>query len=184
MKKGATLIELLIVGAFIALLTWVVVINITKDNTPTQNSIEDFKSTDMGIALPEPTNYVVDTAGVLTTEQLQAINTLLASSTNPSKIQIAVLIATTTKPLSIEQYGIRLAEKWKVGYKGSDNGAIIIIATQDRKVRIEVGNGLEGSVTDAQAESILQTNMVPKLKSSDWYGAIFGGISGLNNLVK
>lgn len=144
-------------------------------------SVSQFQSTNTDVTFPAPTDYVVDDTGVLSIQQLSNLEILLHNSDNKSKEQIGVLIINTTNPLTIEQYSIRLAEKWKVGYQGVDNGALIVLAVQDRKVRIEVGNGLQGTLTDIQAQHILDTDMVPKLKNSDWYGAIVAGINGINS---
>lgn len=181
MKRGFTLIEVLVVIAIIGILLGIVV---TAINVPVAASdhTTQFVSTATDVTIPEPTNQVVDTAGVLIQDQIDEITRELATSSSPTRKQIAVLVVNTTQPLSIEQFGIRVAEKWKVGYRGVDNGAIIIIAVQDRKVRIEVGDGLQGTVTDSQAENILQQDMVPDLKNSEWYDAILQGINGLNHI--
>lgn len=124
---------------------------------------------------PDPTNYVVDSVGVLTN-----VNELNANLKGfDGIVQIAVAVVKTTEPLSIEEYGIKLAEKWKVGYAGKDNGAIIILATEDRKVRIEVGYGLEGQIPDAVAGRIIDESMIPYLKQSDWSGAVASGVEAL-----
>jgi len=126
---------------------------------------------------PEATNYAVDAAGALSADQLASLNSLLKEN----KTEIGVAVVKSTKPLQIEEYGIKLAEKWKVGDAEKDNGAIIIIATEDRKVRIEVGYGLEGSITDAEAGRIIDEFMIDSLKKGDWYGAIIGAINGINS---
>ncbi len=134
--------------------------------------------------LPEPTNYVVDqgrgtglTPGILSQATVDALNADL--KTFDGKAQIAVAIVETTQPESIEGYGIRLADKWKVGYKGKDNGVIIILAVKDRKVRIEVGRGLEEVVPDAVAGRIIRDVMTPSLKKGDWDTAIKDGVTAL-----
>lgn len=179
MKRGFTVFEGLVALALISMVIAIFAITIETPYYPTHT--QQFQSTQAGIVIPSPTNYVVDNAGVLTPQQTTQINILLANSDNKSKTQIGVLIVNTTQPLTIEQYGIRVAESWKVGYQGVDNGAIIIVAIQDRKVRIEVGDGLQGTLTDIQAEDILQSDMVPLLKKSDWYTAIVAGINGINS---
>lgn len=132
---------------------------------------------------PAPTDYAVDVAGVLTTEQLTELNGMLKGLDN-EKHQFAVAIVKTTAPLSIEQYGIKLAEQWKVGGRNTDTGAIIIIATEDRKVRIEVGYGLEGDINDAKAGRIIDEQMMPFLKNGDWYRAITAALAELNGQIK
>jgi uncharacterized protein len=93
--------------------------------------------------------------------------------------QIAVLVIDSTFPQTIEEYSINLAEEWKVGYNGEDNGVIIVLATEDRKVRIEVGKGLEGTIPDAVAGRIMDEYMVPDLKNNDWDSAITKGVRAL-----
>lgn len=131
---------------------------------------------------PEPTNYAVDSAGVLSADQLSSLNAKLKTM-DTSKHQFAIATVNTTEPLDIEQYSIKLAEKWKVGGKDTDNGAIILIAVKDRKFRIEVGYGLEGDVPDAVAGRI-RDDMTPLLKKGDWYGAINLGLDELNSKIK
>lgn len=132
---------------------------------------------------PEATNYAVDVAGVITPEHLAALNTQLKGLDNGNQ-QIAVLILKSTQPLSIEEYGIKLAEKWKVGKAGLDNGAIVIVATEDRKVRIEVGYGLEDRIPDAVAGRIIDENMIPSLKTGDWYGAVTSAVTRISQELK
>ena len=132
---------------------------------------------------PEATNYAVDAANALTPGELATMNNLLKTM-DTDKHQFAVVIVKTTSPLSIEEYGIKLAEKWKVGYKGIDNGAIVILATDDRKVRIEVGYGLEGQINDAKAGRIIDDFMIPALKNAQWGTAITAALVELNNQTK
>lgn len=122
------------------------------------------------VKLPESTNYAVDTANVLNAVQLSALNAKL-KGLDSGKQQIAVLIVPTTGDLSIEEYGIKIAEKWKVGHGGLDNGAIVLVAVNDHKDRIEVGYGLEGSLNDAKAGAILES-MKPILRAGDYNGAV------------
>lgn len=122
---------------------------------------------------PEPTNYVVDSAGVL--GNVDALNADLKAF--DSTAQIAVVTVKTTYPLSDAQYGIKLAEKWKVGHAGADNGLIILIATEDRKLRIEIGKGLEGTIPDSVAGRIVDESMIPYLKKNDWRGAVDSGVA-------
>lgn len=131
---------------------------------------------------PDPSNYTVDAAGVLTADQLAQLNATLKTMDNDQH-QFAVAIVKTTAPLTIEEYGIKLAEKWKVGGKDTDNGAIVIVATEDRKVRIEVGYGLEGDINDAKAGAIIDNTMIPSLKRGDWYGAVSSALSALNTSI-
>lgn len=157
---------------------WFVVPRIPTIQTSDIASTESSK-----VSYPEPTNYAVDAAGVLTTEQLKYLNQRLELIDNGTR-QYAVLTIKTTAPLTIEQYGIKLAEKWKVGHETLDNGAIIIIATEDRKVRLEIGYGLEEYIPDSVAGRIIDEKMLSSLKTSDWYNSILGAIDGLEEEVK
>jgi uncharacterized protein len=132
---------------------------------------------------PEPTNYAVDTAGVLTTGELEILNQMLKDA-DTDKHQFAVVIIKSTAPLSIEEYGIKIAEKWKVGYKGLDNGLIVIVATEDRKVRLEVGKGLEGDINDAKAGRLIDEQMIPSLKEGKWFDAISNVLEVTANQVQ
>lgn len=147
--------------------------------TRVEKSINDAASI---IALPEATNYVVNDNGVLSQETVDELNKDLANF--DGRAQIAVLVLDSTSPYTIEEYGIKLAEKWKVGYSGVDNGAIIILATVDKKVRIEVGKGLEGDIPDAAAGRVIDEYMIPALKEKNFDNAIKNGVMGLKNLLK
>lgn len=179
MKKGSTLIELLVVIAAIGILLSVV---FAGYHSAPKGEIGTAASTD-SVAIPEPTNYAIDTANVLSADQLASLNQMLKGM-DTEKHQFAVLVVKTTQPLSSEQYGIKVAEKWKVGKKGLDNGAIIIVATEDRKIRLEVGYGLEGDVNDATAGDIIRNDIAPKLKTGDWSGGIVAGLNALSTKVK
>lgn len=163
-----TLKEVLGIGVIGAILIWLATLVIGA--TPNTTQAEAF--------YPEPTNYAVDAAGVLSTDQLQTLNENLKYM-DTDKAQFAVVIVKTTAPLSIEEYGIKLAEKWKVGDVDTDNGAIIILATEDRKVRIEIGYGLEGDINDAAAGAIVDEHMIPELKAGNWYAGITAGLNAL-----
>jgi uncharacterized protein len=105
------------------------------------------------VTFPEPTGYVTDVVGLLSPETKVALEKTCKEFALIA--QVAVLIVDSTAPLSIEDYSIRLAEKCKVGLENSDNGVILLIAKTDRKLRIEVGRGLEAKLTDAKAGEIV-----------------------------
>lgn len=131
--------------------------------------------------IPDPTNHVVDAADALSPAVEDQLNQVLSQF---KEAQIAVLVVDSTSPLPIENYGIEVAEAWKVGDEGTDNGAIIILAVKDRKVRIEVGYGLEGQIPDAVAGRIIDESMIPFLKQSDWDAAITAGVQALIARIK
>ena len=132
-----------------------------------------------GATYPEPTGYVVDQAGILseaTKQQIAQQATALAQGTGP---EIAVVTLSSIAPESIESYGIHLADRWKVGKRGLDNGVILLVAVQERKVRIEVGRGAEAVLTDAEAGRILASDVVPHLKRGDWDGGVLAGTQAI-----
>lgn len=132
---------------------------------------------------PLPQAYAVDATGSLLPEQLQKLNATLKDM-DTGKHQFAVAIVRTTAPESLEAYSINLARQWKIGGKDTDNGALILIVTDDRKVRIEVGYGLEGDLNDAKVGRIIDEQMLPFLKEQDWYNAVLMGLGAINGEVK
>ena len=97
--------------------------------------------------------------------------------------QIAVLIVPTTSPEEIEQYGIRVADQWKLGRKGVDDGAILLIAKNDRRMRIEVGYGLEGALPDAVANRIIDETIAPHFKLGDYDGGVEAGVAQMISVI-
>ncbi len=134
-----------------------------------------------GMNLPEPTGYVVDTIGLLKPTTVSTITQLCKDL--DSVAQVAVCVVNSTQPNDIEGYSIKLAEKWKVGYKGKDNGVILLLAKGDRKVRIEVGRGLEDKLTDAKAGQIINNIIIPYFKQGDWDGGILAGVQAIKKEV-
>ncbi len=134
-----------------------------------------------GIEIPSPTGFCNDLSGELDPNIVGVVENKLKAFSESKKGEIAVLVVKTTGSMSIEEYGIRVAEKWKVGNEGIDDGAIIILATEDRKVRIELGKG--ATITSAQAGKVLDNEMIPSLKTSDWSTAVDNGVNGLITLM-
>ena len=106
------------------------------------------------IAVPPLKSRVTDLTATLNAGQRAALESKLADLEQKKGSQIAVLLVPTTQPETIEQYGIRVAETWKLGRKGVDDGVLLLIAKDDRKLRIEAGRGLEGVLPDAIAKQI------------------------------
>jgi uncharacterized protein len=127
---------------------------------------------------------VTDLAGVLQPAQAAALDAKLKSFEQSKGSQVAVLIVPTTRPEEIEQYSIRVAEAWKLGRKGVDDGAILLVARDDRKVRIEVGYGLEGVLPDATANRIIDEVIVPRFRSGDYYGGIDAGVDRMLRVIE
>ena len=98
--------------------------------------------------------------------------------------QIAVLIVPTTQPEDIAQFGIRVAEAWKIGRKNVDDGVILIVAKEDRKLRLEVGYGLEGAIPDAIAKRVIAETITPLFKTGDFAGGIDAGVTQLMQLIE
>lgn len=139
------------------------------------------------VAVPPLAARVTDLTGTLTAQQRSALEQVLADYEQQRGSQIFVLMVAATAPEPIEAYGIRVAEAWKAGRKGVDDGAIVLIAKDNpaslRKMRIEVGRGLEGSLTDAQSKRILQDVMAPHFRQGDFYGGLSAGISAIQTVI-
>jgi len=97
--------------------------------------------------------------------------------------QIAVLMVASTKPEPIEQYALRVGEQWKIGRKKVDDGAILVVAKDDRALRIEIGYGLEGVLNDATASRIIREVIVPRFREGDFYGGINAGLDRMMRLI-
>ncbi|HVW69797.1 MAG TPA: YgcG family protein [Steroidobacteraceae bacterium] len=136
------------------------------------------------IPIPPLTARVTDLTGTLTTAQIQALVQTLQSFEARKGGQIAVLIVPTTRSETIEQFGIRLAESWKLGRKGIDDGAILIVAKNDRTVRIEVGYGLEGALNDATCKRIISEIIIPRFRKGDFEGGIRDGVDRMIRVVE
>jgi len=135
------------------------------------------------VEVPAFTARVQDFTQTLSTPEQAAFEAKLKSFEETKGSQIAVLIVPTTQPEVIEQYAIRVVDEWKVGRKDVDDGLLLLIAKQDRKIRIEVGYGLEGAVTDLYAKRIINQIITPKFKQGDFAGGIDGALDALIGLV-
>jgi len=137
------------------------------------------------IALPpKPDHYINDRAGVLPAERAAALDAKLKSFEQSTSNQIVVYIdhkipAGTT----LEEMGAQAIHEWAIGQKGKDNGAIIFIFTDDRKMRIEVGYGLEGTLTDARSKLITGELMKPRIKQGDYAGAVDAAVNAMMNFA-
>jgi len=127
------------------------------------------------VAIP-PVARVTDLTGTLSAEQQRTLSGRLADFEHEKGSQLAVLVLPSTKPETIEQYGIRVGEAWKLGLKGVDDGVILIVAKNDHRLRIEVGYGLEGAIPDAVAMRIIDEAITPAFKAGDFYTGISAGV--------
>lgn len=133
--------------------------------------------------VPPLTARVIDLTGLLSGGAVNRIESELAALEAHKGSQIAVLIVPTTSPEDIEQFGIRVADQWKLGRKGVDDGAILLIAKDDRRVRIEVGYGLEGALPDAVANRIIDETIAPHFKAGDFDGGVEAGVRQMISVV-
>jgi uncharacterized protein len=136
------------------------------------------------VGVPPLTVRVTDLTTTLTRAQVQALEETLKDFETRKGSQLAVLIVPTTQPETIEQYGIRVAEQWKLGRKGIDDGAILIVAKNDRTLRIEVGYGLEGVLNDATAKRIVSDTIVPRFRQGDFAGGIREGVDRMISVIE
>jgi uncharacterized protein len=135
------------------------------------------------VAVPPLSGRVVDQTATLTGDEVASLNQTLKEFEARKGSQIAVLIVPTTEPEAIEQYSIRLAEAWKIGRKKIDDGAILLVAKNDRKLRIEVGYGLEGALTDVTTKRIIDEIITPKFRSGDFAGGISAGVDQIIRVI-
>jgi len=130
-----------------------------------------------------PKAPVVDLTGTLSGAAVTRIERRILQLEAAKGSQIAVLIVPTTQPEEIEQYGIRVADQWKLGRKDVDDGAILIVAKSDRRVRIEVGYGLEGALSDAVSNRIVDEIIAPRFKLGDYDGGVEAGVQQMIAVV-
>ena len=135
------------------------------------------------VAVPALSGRVIDQTKTLTPEQMRTLDQKLREIEARKGSQVVVLMVPTTKPEEIEQFAIRVADKWKIGRKKVDDGAILFIAKNDRTVRIEVGYGLEGVLTDALSKRIIDGTMIPRFKQQDFYGGISAGVDQIGRVI-
>lgn len=139
------------------------------------------------VAVPPLSGHVIDQAGMLDARQRASLEGVLAEYETRTGSQIAVLLMASTAPEAIEQYGIRVADAWKLGRKGVDDGVILLVARDNpkalRRLRIEAGRGVQGSLTDAQSKRILEDVIAPHFRQNDFYGGLAAGVSAIAGLL-
>lgn len=136
------------------------------------------------VALPPLTERVTDLTGTLSAEDKASLTASLAALDKDKGAQVVIVMLPTTQPEAIEQYSIRLAEAWKIGRKGIDDGVIILVAKDDRKMRIEVGYGLEGAIPDAIAKRIVAEQMAPRFREGDFAGGLRASVETLAKVIR
>jgi uncharacterized protein len=135
------------------------------------------------VAVPQLAARVTDLTGTLSGEAVNRIEAKLAAFEAKKGTQIAVLIVPTTQPEEIEQYSIRVFDQWKLGRKNVDDGALLLVAKNDRRVRIEPGRGLEGALPDAIANRIITDTITPRFKLGDYDGGVEAGVDRIVSVV-
>lgn len=136
------------------------------------------------VPVPPLKARVTDLTGTLSAAQRQALERQLAEFERRRGTQIAVLLVPTTVPETIEQYSIRVVDEWKLGRKGIDDGLLLLVAVNDRRLRIEVGYGLEGVVPDAIANRIIEEYIVPYFRAGEYAAGIQAGLQRLMGLIE
>jgi uncharacterized protein len=130
---------------------------------------------------------VTDQVGMLTAEQRQRLEAVLADYEKQTGSQIAVLLVASTEPEAIEQYSIRVTDAWKLGRKGVDDGVLLLVARDNpsalRRLRIEAGRGVQGVLTDAQSSRILRETIAPHFRQNDYYGGLVAGVGAISTLL-
>ena len=135
------------------------------------------------VPVPSLIGHVTDLTGTLTPGQKATLEQMLTAFETRKGSQLAVLMVASTNPEAVEQFALRVAEKWKLGRKKVDDGAILVVAKDDRAVRIEVGYGLEGALTDLTSKRIISETILPRFKAQDFYGGITAGVGQIIRVV-
>lgn len=134
--------------------------------------------------VPQLTGRVVDLAHILPKSTVESLTARLAAHEAQSSNQAAVLIVPSLEGDSIEEFSHRVATTWKLGQKGTDNGILLLVAIGERKVRIEVGYGLEGVLTDARSAQIIRNEIVPRFRAGDMPGGVAEGVKAILKTIE
>lgn len=134
--------------------------------------------------VPAAQGRVTDLTGTLDAATRAALEARLQALEQAKGSQLVVLLVASTQPESIEQFALRVAETWKPGRKGVDDGVLLLVAKDDRALRIEVGYGLEGAIPDAVAKRVIEEIIVPRFRRGDFSGGIEAGVSALAGLIE
>ncbi|HEY5513958.1 MAG TPA: TPM domain-containing protein [Geomonas sp.] len=134
--------------------------------------------------VPPLRGYVNDYASLLSPAAVQNLEGELAAFEKSDSTQIVVLTIPSLEGQTLEEYSIRVVEDWKIGQKGKDNGALLLIVKNDHKIRIEVGRGLEGKLTDLVSGRIIRNEISPAFKSGDYDGGVGAGVRAIMATVR
>jgi len=134
--------------------------------------------------IPKPTGYVTDTAGLISPTVKLKLEQFLHDFETSDSTQITVLTIPSLEGEALEEYALKVLESWGIGQKDKDNGALLLVAKDERKIRIEVGYGLEGRLTDLLAGRIIDNEIAPRFKQGDYDGGIVSGVVGIAEAVR
>lgn len=134
--------------------------------------------------IPPLNSPVTDLTGTLSSAEARNLDGALRNFAQQKGSQVVVLMIPTTDPEDIASYGIRVAEEWKIGREGVDDGVILIVAKEDRELRIEVGYGLEGAIPDAYAKRIIENIILPEFRNGQFYDGIADGVGAIMGLIE
>jgi uncharacterized protein len=137
-----------------------------------------------GLAVPPLTGRVVDLARVLPASVKESLAATLADHEAKTTNQVAVLILPSLEGEVLEEFSHRVATTWQLGVKGADNGVLLLIAMRERKIRIEVGYGLEGELTDARSAQIIRNEIVPRFRAGDFAGGVSAGVDAILRTIE
>ena len=135
------------------------------------------------VPVPALESRVTDQTGTLTAAEQSELEQKLVAFEQRKGAQVALLMVRSTQPESIEQYSIRVVEAWKLGRDKPDDGVLLLVAKEDRKLRIEVGYGLEGALTDATANRIINETIKPLFRQNDYFGGVGAGLQQIQDVI-
>lgn len=136
------------------------------------------------LPVPALSSHMIDSTATLSRAQQQALDSKLAAFEASSGAQVVVLMVPTTQPEDIASYAQRIGDTWKIGRKGVGDGLVLVIAKNDRKIRIEVAKSLEGPIPDLAAKQIIDSAITPRFKQGDYAGGIDAGVDSIMGLIK
>lgn len=149
-----------------------------------QDDIEDLPEFPANAKIKKLTDYVVDETYTLSKSQIRTLASILKAFEDSTSNQVVVYIIRSLEGMTIEEYAYEVATKNKIGQKGKNNGVLFLIAMNDRKMRIEVGYGLEGALPDATCKSIIENEVKPEFQNSNYYEGISKGINAIMKATK
>ncbi len=135
------------------------------------------------VSYPSASSYVIDQSGIIDPGIKERLETLILELKQKTTAQVAVVVLETVAPLSIEEYAVNLFQRFGIGKEGKDNGALLLVAYKDRSMRIEVGYGLEGVLTDAYSSQIINTIITPEFKEGRYSQGIEKGTAAIVSLI-